>query len=112
MRPNTYLTTTLSFVLAVLALSLSGGSAMAQTSWYQKGREATNNHDKVEYFTRSLEQEGPNKFTYYLRAWALYDLTRFEKSIRDFNSALTEKDGNLADTYCHTGISWCHYRMG
>lgn len=112
MRLKTYLIPLLTFVLTALTLTLSGGNLLGQTSWYQKGREATNNHDKVDYFTRSLQEEGPNKFTYYLRAWAQYDLGRFEKSIRDFTTSLTQEEGELPDTYNQTGISWCHYRMG
>ncbi len=101
----------LAFIHISLALALSGG-LKAQTSWYQKGREASNNHEKVDYFTRSILEEGPNKFTYYLRAWAQYDLGRFEKSISDFNASLLQDEGELPETYSQTGIAWCHYRLG
>jgi len=110
MRPKTTERLLFKTTLASIFFLMLGNALFAQTSWYQKGREADNNHLKVEYFTRSIQEEGKNKFVYYLRGWAYYDLARYERSIKDFNTSINQEKGQLDDSYNYTGIAWCHYR--
>lgn len=82
----------------------------AQDTWYEKGKAAKDNNRKIEYFTRALEEEKKDNWTYYFRAWAYYSLGRYEKALKDFTSG-TEVDGTLDGSFLNSGIAWCYYRL-
>jgi tetratricopeptide (TPR) repeat protein len=96
--------------LILLLLLITAKSALAQVSWYDKGREADDNNRKVEYFTKALEEERKDNWVYYLRGWAYYGLGKFEKASRDWQAGLTAK-GTLDPSFLNSGIAWCYYRL-
>lgn len=57
-------------------------------SWYQKGREATQPHEMIDFFTKSLENEGASVCTYYYLGVAKYDLKDFRGAVDDFTKAI------------------------
>jgi tetratricopeptide (TPR) repeat protein len=57
-------------------------------SWYQKGREATEPRDMVEFYTKSLENEGASVCTYYYRGVAKFDLNDFKGAEEDLTNAI------------------------
>lgn len=88
-----------------------GASQLLGQTWYEQGKAATDKNQKVVFFTRSIEQERQDKWVYYFRAWAFNDLGKYERSIRDFETA-RKADGNLHESYLLTGIAWGHYGLG
>lgn len=108
MQPRTYSRILLFTLFFVLGLLLAP-KAHAQT-WYKKGLDEKDNNLKVEYFTRAIKEERQDRWVYYMRAWAYFDLNKYEKSIRDFTTA-KKAEGNLADTHLEAGLAWCHYTL-
>lgn len=107
-----HLSATLSrrFTLLVLLLGLPVASLLAQSTWYDKGKAASDNNRKVEYFTKALEQERKDAWVYYFRGWAYYGLGRYEKALNDFNAGL-EAEGNLDASFLNSAVAWCKYRL-
>lgn len=98
-------------VIVLIALTVLPLSRLtAQDTWYDKGKAATDNNRKVEYFTRALEEERKDSWVYYFRAWAYYNLGRYEKALEDFQSG-EKAEGNLDVSFLYSGMAWCHYRL-
>jgi tetratricopeptide (TPR) repeat protein len=57
-------------------------------SWYQKGRDATNPLEMVQFYTKSLETEGTSVCTYYYRGIAKLELNDFNGAEDDFTNAI------------------------
>jgi len=57
-------------------------------SWFQKGREATEPKEMIEYYTKSIEQEGVSVCTFYYRGMAKYDLKDYKGAADDFTIAI------------------------
>jgi tetratricopeptide (TPR) repeat protein len=57
-------------------------------SWYEKGRDATEPRQIVEFLTKSLENEGASVCTYYYRGVAKYDLKDYKGAEDDFINAM------------------------
>lgn len=82
----------------------------AQGSYYEQGKAAADNHRKVEYFTKALETERKDSWVYYFRGWAYYGISKYDKALRDFQSAETA-EGNLPKTFIYSGMGWTYYRL-
>jgi tetratricopeptide (TPR) repeat protein len=96
--------------LIALLLLISARSVSAQVGWYEKGREADDYNRKVEYYTKSLEEERKDNWVYYSRGWAYFQLGRYEKAARDWQSGLTAK-GTLDPSFLNGGLAWAYYRL-
>ncbi|MCB9231355.1 MAG: tetratricopeptide repeat protein [Bacteroidia bacterium] len=98
----------ISFLLAFLILT--SVSSLSAQSFYDQGINATDNLQKVEFFTRALEKEKKDNWTYYRRGWAYYSLHNYSRALSDFKAALNA-EGNLDDSYTYTGIAWVYYDL-
>ena len=97
-------------LLLILLAAMPLSRLTAQNTWYDQGKAATDNNRKVEFFTRALEEERKDSWVYYFRAWAYYNLGRYEKALRDFKSGETA-EGNLDASFLYSGMAWCYYRL-
>ena len=65
---------------------------MAQDeSWYQKGRDATEPGEIINFLTKSIEFEGESVCTYYYRGVAKFQLGDYNGAASDFSKAMTVK---------------------
>lgn len=94
----------------VTAISLLPNLLRAQMSWYEQGKAATDNHRKVEFYTKALEVERKDSWVYYFRGWAYYGLGKYEKALRDFQTGETA-EGNLPKTFLYSAMGWTYYRL-
>lgn len=85
--------------------------AQSGREWYDKGVEEQDNHRKVEYFTKALEEGLKDKWVYYQRGFAYYVLGKNEKAIGDFEAALAA-EGNLDPSYLHSILGWTWFGLG
>jgi tetratricopeptide (TPR) repeat protein len=66
-------------------------------SWYQKGQEATDPLEMVQFYTKSLEIEGPSVCTYFYRGLVKFELNDFTGAEEDFKNAIkTESNYNTS----------------
>lgn len=96
------------YVLGLILLL--GATGLKGQDFYEKGKAAETAIQKIEYFSRSIKSERQDKWVYYRRAWAYYDVGRYQSAIRDFQKA-QEVEGNLPESFILAGLSWCYYDL-
>lgn len=90
------------FIL-LFAVSLTPMVLCAQNDyWFQKGVNAANPNEKIEYFTKSIEKELANAATYFKRGLVKNDLQDFQGAIADYSKVI-ELDLKDTDTYYNCG---------
>ncbi len=100
------ITRAIAFILIFAALAIP--SFGQSTTWYEKGKSATDLNQKVEFFTKSLQEEKKSNWTYYHRAWAYMELEKYQLAISDFQNA-TKADGTLEKVWIYNGLGWAYY---
>ena len=84
--------------------------SFSQTN-YELGKAATDNNLKVDYFTKALNQEKKDNWTYYRRAWAYMGLKRYTLALQDFKMA-EAAEGSLDKAFIYSSYAWCWYDLG
>ena len=90
-------------VFTFLFILCNGVLLMGQQKYFfQKGLDATDPKDKIEFFTKSLEKEGADKEVFKERGDVYNKLRQFDKAIADYNKAI-EIDPKYINAYMFRG---------
>lgn len=98
-------------LLPVFLLFVLTGSAQTAEEYYKMGKEEPDNNKRVNLFTKAIEAGKDDAWPYYRRAWAYYNLRRYDRALQDFKTSI-EKPGTLDDTYNFSGLAWVYYDLG
>lgn len=96
-----------SIMLCGLILCCASSTVFAQTAedWYDKGKNATDFNQQIEYFTKAIQKEfAPLFVAYYMRGTAKYHVQQYQIAILDFDKAI-ELNPNFAAPYVNRGVS-------
>jgi tetratricopeptide (TPR) repeat protein len=96
-----------SIMLCGLILCCASSTVFAQTAedWYDKGKNATDFNQQIEYFTKAIQKEfAPLYIAYYMRGTAKYHVQNYQIAILDFDKAI-ELNPNFAAPYVNRGVS-------
>ena len=74
------------------------------TDWYQKGLDSKDNKEKIEFFNKDLEVNGPSKFTYFNLGNAKASMMDFQGAVESYDKAI-EMDTLFYDAIFNRGLS-------